>query len=215
MADYALRLSPGYSERFGYGIPAPLAIPWPARMARGPSGHPAPWPLVQDGNWLGPRGLDPWFARRRARVLASANIAQGTRVMDVGCVLPALRFMLARGCTYLGVDLTGDAPSIVRANWPEGELPALGETSLITVLGALEFVSRPTDLMGALNQTGRPIMLTYHARDDTGQVLREELGWQNHLTRAELLSLFEQCGLRPQVLWRFDGYQSLFRLTPE
>jgi hypothetical protein len=103
----------------------------------------------------------------------------------------------------------------VQANWLEGELPALGETSLITALGALEFVPRPADFLQALRRTGKPIMLTYHARDDTGQTLREELGWQNHLTRAELLSLFERCGLRPQVLWRFDGYQSLFRLTPE
>ena len=215
LADYAWRLSPGYSERFGYDIPEPLATPWPARMACGPSGHPAPWPLVQDGGWLGPRGLDPWFARRRARILASANIAPGTRVMDLGCVLPALRFMLARGCTYLGVDLTGEAPLIVQANWLEGELPALGETSLITALGALEFVPRPADFLQALRRADKPIMLTYHARDDTGQVPREELGWQNHLTRAELLSLFSQCGLRPQVLWRFDDYQSLFRLTPE
>ena len=55
----------------------------------------------------------------------------------------------------------------------------------------------------------------HDARDDTGAIPREELGWQNHLTRAELVEVFQRCRLRPQVLWRFDGYQSFFRLTPE
>jgi hypothetical protein len=119
------------------------------------------------------------------------------------------------GSTYLGVDLTGEPPLMARADWIAGELPEIGETSLITVLGALEFVPRPAELLQALRDKGRPTMLTYHARDDTGAIPREELGWQSHLTRAELVEVFQRCRLRPQVLWRFDGYQSFFRLTPE
>jgi hypothetical protein len=214
LADYVWRLAPAYSECFDYEVPEPFSLCWSTRMASMNDAHPAPWPLMEDGDWTGPRGLDPWFARRRARALAAANIAPGTRVMDIGCVLPVLAFMLPRDTTYLGVDLTGEPPLMTRADWMTGELPEIGETSLITVLGALEFVPRPAALLQALRDKGRPIMLTYHARDDTGATPREELGWQNHLSRAELVEVFGRCRLRPQVLWRFDGYQSFFRLTP-
>jgi hypothetical protein len=206
LASHIWQSLPEYSEVFGYPIPdATLSVRDDTAIS---------WQQVQDWRWPGPEAFDPAFARRRARMVAARNIAEGTRVLDVGCTLPVLKFMLPAGCAYLGVDDVAQPPMVAAAEWRDGEFPDASDIGLITVLGSLEFVADAPRFLKALKDQNTAVLLTYHARDDTRDLDRTRFGWQNHLSRDELMKLFSDQDFQVKSLWTFDGHQSLFRLQP-
>ncbi len=213
LADHIWRSLPWYSEAFGYPIPTAQRPPWPADAI---GENPVSWDDAVD-NWRGsgPGGFDPAFARRRARLMVARHIPPGSAVMDVGCTLPALRFLLPPGCRYAGVDEKPSPPTIVGTGWRQGVLPKPREVNLIAVAGALEFVEDMRAFLRVLRMAARPVLLTYHAAEDTKDLPRGQYGWCNHLTRNELLRAFDGVGFQAQATWAVDGYQSLFRLTPK
>lgn len=207
LANYIWRVLPEYSEAFGYPVP-------PTRTVVETDENGISWPEVQNWRWSGPRAFDPAFARRRARLVAARNIEKGTNVLDVGCTVPALKFLLPPGCTYLGVDEVARPPMIAAAKWQEGVLTQAPAAGLIAVLGSLEFVADVPRFLKALKAHGKPTLLTYHATDDTSGLDRALYGWQSHLSRGGLMQKFTEAGFEVQSRWAFDGYQSLFGLKP-
>ncbi len=216
LADHIWRSLPSYSEAFGYASPAAQQSstwPWPAD---GQGENPVSWYDAVD-NWrgAGPSGFDPAFARRRARLMVAQQIRPGNNVMDVGCTLPVLRWLLPPGCRYVGVDEQPEPPAIAGADWRRGHLPRPQTANLIVVAGALEYVEDPRAFLDVLRIAGLPVLLTYHAAEDTKQLARGQYGWRNNFTRHELLQAFAALGFDVETNWAFDGYQSLFRLTPK
>ena len=89
-----------------------------------------------------------------------------------------------------------------------------GEATLVTALGLLEYLDDLPGFLARLRGFDRPTVATYHAADDTPGVERTALGWQNHMTRAEFLSMCQSAGFDISARWVFDGHQSLFHLRP-
>ncbi|NKB49458.1 MAG: hypothetical protein GKS02_08850 [Alphaproteobacteria bacterium] len=207
LANYIWQALPEYSQAFGYPIPE-------ASKQEMSDETPIPWQAVQDWRWPGPDGFDPAFARRRARSVAARNIGEGTFVLGVGCTLPVLKFMLPPGCSYLGVDTVARPPMVAAAIWMVGDLPDAPDADLITVLGSLEHVADVPRFLNAVKDRNTPMLLTYHASNDTQGLDRMRFGWQNHFSRDDLEGLFSEVGFQVNSLWAFDGHQSLFRLRP-
>ena len=211
LANHIWRCLPEFSRAFGYPLP-PDGKP---AVPDGENGKAVTWRQVQNARWTGPAGFDPFFARRRARLAAAQNIRTGTKVLDLGCHLPVLRFLLPEGCGYVGVDDVAKPPLVTAGDWRNGPIPGADAADLIAVLGNLEHLDDLAGFLKTLHATGRTALVTYHATDDTTGIDRGACGWNNHLSRREFLAALDQSGFATKTAWTFDRHQSLFRLTPK
>jgi hypothetical protein len=214
MAERLWRLLPEYSEAFKYPTPPAEAVlrEHPFSRTRRDGEDPVPWHRLNSWNWRGPETLEPTFARRAARILAARNIPPGSVVLDLDGDVPALRHLLPEGCRYVASRLAdrGPRPSITSkaAGAPQGSRPV----TLVTALGTAEYAQDLPEFLRQLRDYDLPVLLSYHATEDTAGVDRGALGWVNHLSREELLAAFAAAGFRASAAWAFDGRQSLFRL---
>lgn len=217
LARHVARALPLYAETFGYGGPTARR---PGRESvTEPSAHELFQARlgvreVEDRSSAGPPGFDPAFALRRARRVVARNIRADTRVIELGCLLPVLKYLLPSGCSYLGLGTTARPADVEAADWATGRLPDAQRADLLAVVGALEFVADVRRFLAALAESRLEVLLTYHAREDTRSLDRESLGWRNDMSRGDLQAAVEALGFRVTALWAFDGYQSLLRLRP-
>ncbi|MEX2297761.1 MAG: sulfotransferase [Dongiaceae bacterium] len=220
LSDRIWRLYSTYSERFGYDAP-----PAAARIANHPFTMPAPeggtdenpvdYRHAERWDWEGPSLLEPAFARRRARILAAQLIPGGSTVLDLSCGVPVLRYLLQPGCRFIMCDVVARDEKYHVARLCEGELPGKERATLVAALGLLEHVD--PDLPGwlrRLREYGLPAIVSYHPADDTPDTDRDQLGWVNHLTRAELQGAAEAAGFAVEARWAFDGRQAMLQLSP-
>ncbi len=216
VAERTWRLMWQYCAAFGYPAAAdgerldqhPLAAPRSGGM------NPLEWWQVNTWNWPGPMVIEPAFARRRARMTAARSVPEGSVVLDLGCCMPAFRHMLPQGCRYIGSDFVARFEGCRAADYHNGELPDAAGATLVTVLGLLEYLMDVPGFLARLRGLARPVIATYHARDDTPDVDRTALGWQSHLNRTDFLAACRSAGFDVSAKWVFDGHQSLFHLRP-
>ena len=217
LAERIWRLLPGYSEAFGYETPPPAERLTGHAFAHTDAAgkNPIHAGLAEVWNWPGPKGLEPSFARRRARIVAAANLPEGARVADLACSLPAMRFLVPKGSAYQAYDIKARDPKMIAWTPGNGEPPHARNATHLVLIGALEYLPDPLAVLTGLHALGRPILTSYHASDDTVGEDRSAFGWCNHYSRQELMQLFATAGFRVTPLWAFDKYQSLFRLIPQ
>lgn len=216
VAERTWRLMSGYCEAFGYKAAEaderldrhPFAAPRSGGM------NPLEWWQVNTWNWPGPLVIEPAFARRRARLTAARSVPEGSVVLDLGCCTPAFRYMLPKGCRYIGSDMVERFEDCRVADYHKGELPQPGEATLVAVLGLLEYLGDVPGFLARLRSLDRPVIATYHAADDTAGADRGALGWQSHMTRMDVLEACRSAGFEASARWAFDGHQSLFHLQP-
>lgn len=215
LAEHIWRTLPTYSQTFEYPLPErDAAIDWGSASDDG-NGNPVSWRLVQTWNWKGPESFDPLFARRRGRIAVTQQIPPGSLVVDIGSILPVLKYMLPANCGYLGINETGGTDSIKAAQWRQGQLLNVRKASLVTIIGALEHVEDVAAFFDVLRKLEKPVLLTYHATDDTPKIDRQSLGWTTHLSRQQLVEISTSKGFKVEQAWAFDGWQSLLKLTPK
>lgn len=217
LAERAWRLLGEYSVAFDYEVAEPKARIAGHDFSVGP--RPGHNPIryyeeLERWNWTGPRQLEPCFARRRARHLAALNIPEGARVLDLGGGLSAMLTELPRSATLRLSDVTPRTPQTLAADLLQGKLPPKGKATFVIALDILEQVEQPARFLKALRAYGLPVLLSYHAADDTEGVDRAALGWRNHLTRKQLLRGLAAVGFRATARWAFDGRQSMLKLKP-
>lgn len=215
LAERIWRLYPEFSAAFDYDRPPPLANGHPFAMTPMPHANPVPYRPQERWNWGGPDTLEPAFARRRARIAASGMIRDGAIVLDIGCGIPALRYMLPRRCRLIPCDVVARDSDYRVAALGEGALPEPENATVVTALGLLEHAD--TDLPGWLRRLrglNRPVIASYHPADDTRGIDRASFGWINALTRRQLHEAAEAAGLAVTARWAFDGRQALLRLRP-
>ncbi len=211
------RLYPEYSETFGYDVPASDArvSDHPFRLTPFPDRNPVPYRPQERWDWDGPDRLEPAFARRRARILATRNIQAGSVVLDLACGVPALRHMLAPRCRLIPCDVVARAADYRVAALGEGALPDPEDATIVTALGLLEHAD--PDLPGWLRRLrglGRPAFVSYHPVDDTPGIDRASFGWVNRLTRQALLEAADAAGFTATARWNFHSGQALLSLKP-
>ncbi|MFZ5792709.1 MAG: sulfotransferase [Pseudomonadota bacterium] len=217
LAERLWRLLPEYSEAFGYEMPP--ADPSLANhdFALAPSvGAPTLRYLdTETWDWNGPRQFEPSFAQRRARIAAAGLVPPGAKVLELCSGAPGLARMLPAGAELIHADAVARAPEFRVAALQEGALPSLAGADLLVMLGQLEHVRDAAGMLAKLARTGLPLILGYHAADDTAGLDRRALGWTSHLARADLERTFAAAGYAAEARWAFDGRQSLFRLVPK
>jgi len=206
---------PHYSRQFGYEMPDPGTLITGHSLAKDP--HSAPNPVSQSlVGWSAekPKEFEPAFSRRRARVAAARMIPENSIVMDLGCVVPALKLLLPPGSVYIGSDVVKRFDGCLVANYNAGEMPPRNQATLVTVLGLLEHIENVTGFMRRIRAYNIPVLLSYHAVEDNPDIDRPAFDWENSLTRQELISVARVAGFDYTVDWAFDGYQSLLKLDP-
>lgn len=216
LAERVWRLLGEYSVAFDYDVAEPKAriqghdFSAPAR----PGHNPVPYMKGEEWNWWGPKQLEPSFARRRARHLASMNIPEGAVVLDLSGGLSSMITELPKGGRLILADVTERTPQTKAADLLQGKLPPKGAATFVLALEILEQVENPGRFLKNLRAYGLPVLLSYHATDDTADIDRAALGWRSHLSRSQLQRGLATVGFRVTASWAFDGRQSLLKLRP-
>jgi hypothetical protein len=215
LAERLWRLMPEYGEAFGYDVPgADRRIRAHDFRPGAPGQNPVRFLDTERADWRGPAGIEPAFARRRARRIAAKNLQRARRVLDLGGGGRALVDLLPKGATHILADNVARADDVRVADIYRGRLPKADDVDVIVALDVLEYVEDLPPFLAALRATGKPALVSYHASDDSPGTDRAALGWRSSLDRAGLMAAFEAAGFAVTVLWAFDGAQSLFRLRP-
>jgi hypothetical protein len=162
-------------------------------------------------HWSNPAALKPAWDRRAT--FAADFIADGARVLDLGCGGMALRQSLPNGCTYQPCDIVARDPSTIVCDFNAGEFPdaAAGQTDVITILGVLEYIADVDAFLARLQRAKRDVVLSYCATDFTGADNRAS-PWTNHFSLHDLAVLFDRFGFRIERADRIDDHQILMKL---
>jgi hypothetical protein len=206
---------PRYSEQFGYEAPGTGARITGHSLATDPRSGPNPVSQSLIG-WSSekPKEFEPAFSRRHARVAAARMIQEKTVVLDLGCVVPALKLMLPPGCNYIGSDVAKRFDGCLVADYNAGEMPPHSRATLVTVLGLLEHIEDVAGFMKRIRAYSVRVLLSYHAVEDSPGIDRHAFGWKNSFTRQELVTIVTAAGFDYSAHWTFDGCQSLLELNP-
>lgn len=132
-------------------------------------------------------------ADARARLVAS-QIPAGSRVLDVGAGVMALRRLLPVGCRYQPADLLPFDPATAVADLNQGQFPA-GAFDVAVIIDVLEFVHDPGAVLTRARGAAPRLLLSYRpsSGDDDGP--RREVGFFNDLCCNDLLALLDDAGL--------------------
>lgn len=112
----------------------------------------------RDATMLVHDGEPKWTERAR---LASRFIDPGSRVLDLGCGLMALRRFLPDNCSYVPSDFVPRGPETEVADLNAGEFPD-GEFDVITMMGVLEYLSAPECVLREARRHAPRLLLSYH-----------------------------------------------------
>jgi hypothetical protein len=213
LADRLWRLLPEYSEAFGYDAPgATERIAIHAFRPTEPGVNPVRFLDTENARWNGPAGIEPAFARRRARRVAADSIKQARRVIDLGGGSRALSGLLPKGCEHVLADNAARSDNLRVADIFGGEVPKLDDATVVVALDVLEYVEDLPPFLARLREAGRPVIASYHLTDDSPDADRAALGWRNAYDRAGLVAAFKKAGFSVQLRPAFDGVQSMFWL---
>ena len=142
--------------------------------------------------------VEPNFGERwRPRAAAAAEwLAAAATIVDLGCGSMTLAGCLRPEQRYVPVDLARrDQGTLVLDLNKAADLERLPAADACALLGVLEYIYGPHELIGALRRRYGQVVATFNVRRD-GESAEDRLGhgWVNHFTRDELLSLFGRHG---------------------
>ncbi|WP_149344621.1 class I SAM-dependent methyltransferase [Neorhizobium sp. P12A] len=120
---------------------------------------------------------------------------------DLGCGDEKLGGLLAARLpvvAYQGYDVLPQSSRVIAIDLDKQELPR--RYDYITVLGVTEYLEDMRGFLRRMAMVGDRMVLS-HVISDSGfydQASRARLGWKNHLSRSELLSLLDASGWAPR-----------------
>ena len=212
LAERLWRLFPEYSLAFDYDVPKPAerVASHPFKLRVRPGDNPIDYYPTENANWPGPNCHEPCVALRRARRLVARNLRPGDMVVDLGHALPALRFMKPDGTRYAVLPRDQRRFDALA----RGELPPMGRGTVVAALDLIEYLPDLNLFLKALRKNGKPVLMTYHATDDTKGIDRAALGWVNHLSRRQLTNRLNAAGFHVTAKWDIKLGISLIRARP-
>jgi hypothetical protein len=156
---------------------------------------------------------DRWQARAAT---AAKWLAAASTIVDLGCGTMTLEGYLRPGQCYIPVDLARRDQRTFVIDLNQGaDLARLPSADACALLGVLEYIYGPHDLMAALRRTYRQVVASFNLRRDEESVEdRLGHGWVNHFTHGELLSLFADHGYASSRFHLIEGrrHEYLFDL---
>lgn len=164
------------------------------------------------GRRSNPEAREP--AADRCAAFAAHFIADGARVLDLGCGRMALPQFLPNGCSYQSCDLVARDSSTIVCDFNAGEFPeaAAAGADVIVMLGALEHIVDVDAFLASLQRSKRDVVLSYCPTDFSGAIDRPSQGWINHFSLHDLAVLLDRFGLRIERADRVDDVQILMKL---
>lgn len=134
------------------------------------------------------------FWRDRAQAAASL-LGSALWVCDLGCgARQSLRRFLPVNIHYLPADLVAWSPEVAICElndnrWPQLYLECC---DIVYILGVLEYLQSPKDVLSHLAESGPEIVISYNP-SDLSDFDRERFGWVNSFPRDAFLQLLQDC----------------------
>jgi len=163
--------------------------------------------------WSQRESLLPEWSRRAA--LAGQMVPAFARVLDIGCGAMDIERALPDGCAYQPCDLVRRDDRTIVCDLNRGEFPTGVQADVVVLLGVLEYVTEPLDLLRKVRSLGCPLVCSYSITDRRPQLDRPAQGWINNLDFRALNELMRQAGFRLQCRQQVDPLQDLFKWVPE
>lgn len=149
--------------------------------------------------------------------LAAQFIPAGARILDLGGGGgETLRDLVPFGSSYEAVErLAHDKGSLIH-DLTGAEFPtkAATECDIVVMLGVVEKFADLEALFTHLRFCARDVILTYRPTDLAGNEERDALGFANHLSYIDLITLFDRYGFRIEAMAPVGAAEMLMRLTP-
>lgn len=149
--------------------------------------------------------------------LAAQFIPAGARVLDIGGGGgETLRDRVPFGCAYEAADRLAHGKGSLIHHLTGAEFPtrAAAESDIVVLLGQLEHVTDLESLFTHLRFCKLDVIVTYCPTDLIGGEARAARGFVNHLSYADLITLFDRYGLRIECTAPVSETEMMFRLTP-
>ncbi len=143
--------------------------------------------------WSSPASYES-FWNDRARV-AAGLLGSATWLCDLGCGQQALRHFLPANVRYLPADLVAWNPEVAvcELNANKWHSLYLHCCDIVYVLGVLEYLNKPNEVLGRLARTCSEQVISYNP-SDLSDFDREGFGWMNSYTRPDLHQLLQDRG---------------------
>ncbi|THD53630.1 hypothetical protein [Phenylobacterium sp.] len=163
--------------------------------------------------WSRPESFSPQWAHRAN--LAAQMIPAYASVLDLGAGAMDLEQALPEGCSYLPCDLVRRDERTIVCDLNRGEFPEGVDADVVTMLGVLEYIRTPLDLLLKVRAFNRPLVCSYSITDRRPQMDRALQGWINSFDFADLLALMRQAGFRLACRQEIDPLQDIFKWEPD
>lgn len=138
----------------------------------------------------------------------SKYIHSGESVIDLGCGLMWLKEYLPRNCTYTGVDYTKRNPETVLCDFNKKNFPKQ-QADVAFVSGCLEYIDDPAWFAKQIASSANKCVVSYCTMEAIPSMKsRIQLCWKNHMTKNQLIQLFENQNFK--LTNSEDGENSIF-----
>ncbi len=163
--------------------------------------------------WSQRESLSPQWGYRAG--LAAQMISASSQVLDIGCGAMDLERALPEGCTYQPCDLVARDERTIVCDLNGGEFPEGASPDVVAMLGVLEYVLDPLELLQKIRALNRPLVCSYSITDRSPRMDRASQGWMNDFDFASLQALMAQAGFRLQCRQEIDPLQDIFKWVPD
>jgi Methyltransferase domain len=141
-------------------------------------------------------------------------IPEGVKLIDIGCGQMAVE-KVVKNCTYIPVDIVqrDHRTTVVDLNVEPLPSSLIKKTDFAVLLGVMEYLKRPQDLLSMLSAAGIQVVCSYQLADNSSAEVRAENGWFNAFTALEFAKLLRDSGFSVVQSKRM-GEQGLYLLRP-
>jgi hypothetical protein len=162
--------------------------------------------------WSDPGKLSEQWAERAK--LVAEWLPEGAQVGDIGCGRMAVERLL-RGGGYHPLDLVrrDERTAVVDLNTAAIPDAFLARIDHATLLGVIEYLLRPEDLLRRLSTAGITLVCSYQLADFSSPEVRGHNGWFNAYDAAEFPRLLRRCGFEIAAC-RLHDSQGLYLARP-
>lgn len=163
--------------------------------------------------WSRRESFAPQWAYRAS--LAAQMIPAYSSVLDIGAGAMDLEKVLPAGCRYQPCDLVSHDERTIVCDLNKGEFPHGVQADTVTMLGVLEYIREPLELLRKIRALDRPLVCSYSITDRRPDLDRAAQGWINNFDFAALQRLMKQAGFVLQHRQTIDNLQDVFKWMPD
>jgi len=146
--------------------------------------------------------------------MAADFIPAYSKILDIGAGAMDLERVLPEGCEYQPCDLVRRDERTLVCDLNRGEFPQGVQVDIVTMLGVLEYIKDPLDLLLKVRQLNTPLVCSYSIIEKSPDLDRASQGWINNLDFSALDALMEAAGFRLESRQDVDPLQDIFKWVP-